>query len=84
MPASNSSTHSNPTTGRDTHVGGGINAILIEAARRQEILIEALTAAVDSGDVTAILHTARSLAANRRKDMPPAPKRGRKQKVSDP
>jgi hypothetical protein len=79
-----SATSANPTAGMEGHAHVGIIATLIEAARRQENLIDALAAAVDSGDETAILHTARNLAANRRKDMPPpARKPGRKKKVSD-
>ncbi len=63
---------------------GGSIKTLIEAARRQENLIEALVAAVDSGNESAILLSARNLAGNRRKDTPPpAGKPGRKKKVSD-
>lgn len=76
----------NPTSGLSSCASaGGFIASLIEAARRQETLIEALVAAVDSGDETAILHTARDLAANRRRDTPPlARKLGRKKKGSTP
>jgi len=57
----------------------GIIASFIEAARRQETLIDALTAAVDSGSETAIVLAAKELAANRRKETPaPAKKPGRK------
>ena len=66
-------------------VRGGIIETLIEAARRQETLINALVAAVDSGDEMTILDAARNLSANRRKDTLPATRKpGRKQKVSDP
>ncbi len=54
---------------------GGIIASLIQSARRQETLIEALTLAVDSGDEAAILGAARNLAANRRRDTSDAGKK---------
>lgn len=72
-----------PTLGRDgrAQAQGEIIHTLINAALRQEPLLDALTAAVDSGSETAILEAARNLAANRRKDSPPPPKqRGRKPK----
>ena len=79
-----SAASANPTAGMERHARVGIIATLIESARRQETLIDALTAAVDSGDETAILHAAKKLVANRRRDTPPpARKPGRKKKVSD-
>lgn len=77
----------NPTTGRDglAPAQGGIIATLIESARRQETLIDALTAAVESGTESAILQAAKDLAANRRKDTPaPVNKRGPKLKELAP
>lgn len=76
----------NPATSSQERDGrapaqGGVIATLIEAARRQETLIDALTAAVDSGNETAILEAAGNLAANRRKEIPaPSKQRGRKPK----
>ena len=77
----------NPTAGRDGHAlaQGGIIATLIESARRQETLIDALTVAVEFGKDSAILQAAKDLAANRRKDTPaPVNKRGRKPKELAP
>lgn len=83
MPQSVISVSTSPDAGRDGRASaqGGIIANLIESARRQETLIDALTAAVESGNDTAILQAARNLAANRRKEAPaPAKKHGRKPK----
>lgn len=77
----------NPNSGRDGRAPaqGGIIATLIESARRQETLIDALTVAVESGTESAILQAAKDLAANRRKDTPaPVNKRGRKPKERTP
>jgi len=72
---------SSPCQGRDGHapVPGGLIATLIEAAKRQEALIEALTAAVDGGNEKEILSAAHSLAANRRRKSPAGNPRGQKQ-----
>ena len=75
-----SSPTDNPNSGRDGRAPAkGVIATLIEAAQRQESLLDALALAVDSGDESAILQAARELAANRRKDSPiPDRKPGRK------
>ena len=87
MPQSAISASASPNPGRGGHAPaqGGVIATLIEAVRRQETLIDALTAAVDSGNEKAILEAARNLAANRRKEIPaPSKQRGRKPKESYP
>jgi hypothetical protein len=87
MPQSVISASAHPNSGRDGRAPaqGGIIATLIESARRQETLIDALTAAVESGKEPAILQAARELAANRRRDTPaPDKKRGRKPKELAP
>jgi hypothetical protein len=87
MPRPVISAASAPDSGRNgcAPAQGGVIATLIEAARRQETLIDALTAAVESGNESAILRAARDLAANRRKDAPaPEKKRGRKPNVLAP
>lgn len=59
---------------------GGIVGALLQSAQRQEALIEALVAAVEEGDDSAILETARNLVANRRQGtVVPNMRRGRKQ-----
>lgn len=86
MPTVISANSVNPSSGRDGRAPAqGIIATLIESARRQETLIDALTVAVESGTESAILQAARALAANRRKDAPaPVNKRGRKPKERTP
>lgn len=77
----------NPTMGSDKHAPANRSIIqtLIESARRQEALIDILTAAVGADDETAIIEAARNLAANRPKStQPPARKLGRKKKDSEP
>jgi hypothetical protein len=76
-----SAASTNPTTGMERHTHVGIITCLIEAARRQETLIDALVIAVDSENEAEILIAARNLAANRRRDtVTPTPKRGGRSK----
>lgn len=84
MKVTSSAAAASPTTGMANRAPVGIISTLIEAARRQEALIDDLSAAVESGNEIAILQAAKNIAANRRKEIPAPVKRPTRNPRSKP